>query len=1137
MTRKELPARAADIQRAIASATTCTPATVQSLRDFVLPLDPQDHPSVTQVHAQKDGIKGRRPPKPATVKSRKQPTVSVIETSDADNGQRLPQGRFKLATEVVNLTLRTLSEAGKTPPPLKKGPTLKRTSSDLCAKGALPSRNQIPLQPISVNGVIRDPAILGHLRRSSSNVSLRERSRGLRAQAECGRVAFAALRSLRGIKGTPPMPDLAIESGMSALIARFITLGFDDLALKEVFVLKRCLESLREPSSKSKTGSNMKSSNKEPYAPGPEKGRLSDLLSFGKISASGQCLNLIVTTQLHILRLIGSIGSRKDKESALPHLQLDVPYSPASQLLQQVEPESLESRTKVAHQLESLARILITLCNETPSTHDGNQSKKLDQLPGPVVFQYHVLALEIRAKWWALAKHEVDHVQEIIRPFFLCLTKLQRHSSLVQESIYLIAEQGFRTISTLSEDLQNQYQGELLCIYDTLADLAQRSNRNLEAIEWTNQWLRAAGKHGVSGAKMCTFMTRLAALQIKATPSSSRASLVPNLSAVLNSLDGNLQGDSAELDELLVAVARLRRSAFSIVQDAHCSEGTNYVPGDDEVISLCMMLVLHGIQFLLRYIGNRSHSMENARTTARRTQRLNLAIQLAYPFIESFAAMVRHHATADSESWAQLPRGLQDCVRLALALEEGEESNHGPTTDKQKKTAAFVLLSNAYWHRYLQDNHGAKEGQAARDCLRTAVDLLKDRPVGEKIDGCLMTKLEKYGHNFESTKEYTKAIRAYALALEVAVDTDVVGEAASIAGSNSIPLMVIGQPEVMRLSRVLLAYPRVAFKIAEQDNAPQITFDSERIDAAKRGLMLEQQLISILTIAQCQAAAKTAYSALNSIAQKLLGLYTENTFPVRRLRVAVRLLNFVSTHPGSLDIDVHTELMKEPQNVSGHIHMDAGLLETLPHLIGSRTIAIEVSQEGMRVEILEQVLVSWFSMLHNCPTWDSLQSQVYDTSEWIIQLEMIAEYLDMQGLDLARVSVLHLLASITEISNKESSKLASRLSELGSLYTRLGYCGAAAVSLRKAQGLVKASGVATNIALAWYLSSAENAIASRNPRAWYVSAFCDTIRSCQTNIILVERASTRRRVCSTLAQAETHLQRLPLKAAFAFANA
>ena len=160
----------------------------------------------------------------------------------------------------------------------------------------------------------------------------------------------------------------------------------------------------------------------------------------------------------------------------------------------------------------------------------------------------------------------------------------------------------------------------------------------------------------------------------------------------------------------------------------------------------------------------------------------------------------------------------------------------------------------------------------------------------------------------------------------------------------------------------------------------------------------------------------------------------------------------------------------------------------------------------MHLEILEQVLGSWLNMVHKCPTWDSLRSQVYDTSEWVLQLEMISEYLDMQGLDMTRVAVLHLLVSIAEIADKESPKLASRLSDLSLLYTRLGYCGAAATALRKAQGYVKASGVATNIALAWYLCSAKNAIASRNPRTWYVPVCCDTMWSCQTNNILVERA-------------------------------
>ena len=1085
MTRKELSARAADVKRAIASPGTCTPATVESLRAFLLPVNlPNQYGKdrTVTIAVPKAKTSGQRETRNTTARARKQPAVAIEETSNENNIHGKPQDRWALATEIVNLTLHTLSEAGKHSLPPQKNPFLRRSSSTTSTKDGMQSRSETPLQPISVNKITRKPSESGLLQRSSSKVFLQETSKGLKAQAECGRIAFAALRSLQGMKGIPAMPHLQIESGMSALIARFINLGFDDLAMRELRILRRCLEASTEPLPRDNGEKSFTNSNSHQSAE-PNKETLSDLLQFSNIDGSEKCLSLIVATQLQILRLLISESSEKVIEAAVGHLQLQVSHSPANLIQQQIKAELAETRIKAIHQQESLAQTLTAVAKGSSAAQGGKGSNTGECIGPHIAFQYQLLALQIRAKWWGLPKHQINYVKEIGEPFIRCLSSLKRRPSLDATSTYRIAEQSFHTFAALADEWRTQLHEAFLSVYQILADLAQDSNQYFEALAWINKAHAAAKMYEVSPAKMCTLTCRLANLQIKTTPRSAHVHLKQYLHAASAALDASLQGISAELDELLVAVASLRRSAFSVFQDGNDSPSTGMSPDDGEVVTLCVELVLRSVKFLLRYIGNGSIQEGSMRTTTRRTQRLGLALQVAYPFVECLAVMARLSSKADSECWARLEAGLRDCRTLALAL-EGDVSHEHSIPNDQKRLSPFVSLSNAYWLRYLHVTQGQRDNGRTRGLIQNAVDLLKNRSAREKRDGCLISKFEKYGQDLESTREYCKSLQMYGQALRTGLDIAKVSKATKCAEGNLTPFASVGNSDLVRFSRVLKTYSKAALRATEQGNDVSMVFDCKELDAGDRGFMLEQQILSLLSISRSGTTAKAAVEALNTVVRILLSVYTREIYPVRRLRVVVRLLNFLSAKPGSLDRDIQEEIIREPSSCLTHSHLDLDLMQTWPFLNSFWKVITEFCQESWNLENIEEVLASWSRMLQDSPTWDLLQPQVYDMSEWILLLEFMVAYLDMQGLGMTRVSVLHLLVSVSEISETESSSLASKIISLGLQYSRLGYCGIATSTLCKAQKHMETSGAPAEVTLTWHFACAENAMYCGNPRSW-----------------------------------------------------
>ncbi|MCJ1231218.1 hypothetical protein MMC12_007895 [Toensbergia leucococca] len=1102
MTCKELPAQAANINRAIGSPTTCTPSTVEALRLYLSPKpvpEPQPvrpfvinrRPKSQQLAVQDSRRRGAG--------KRKTPEVAILEVPQNGPNFAQPHERFALATEVVNATLKALTDAIKRPIAPQKLPPkqLTKSPSSSSISSSRQKEKPKPLQPRCVNRISNLPGERTRSRRSSSVLSVRY-APGLLFQAECARIAFATLRSIQSQKISGiEMPYLQLETGMSVLIGKLIALDLIDLAVKELRILKKRLDGLLGSSS---TSSNATSTDVLTSGSKQEthKETLADLLHFPIASDTGPILAMVVTLQLQVLKIV-AIKNRPDIiENAFNHLKLSTPYSPVNLILRQASTDAPESQLKKARQLETLAQSLLSLC---PSVSSGEDEKAVDpkiSLAPEAALNLQLLALEIRLRWWKLSCHQGDIAKEMAEPFTKCLISFRRRSRLSIEETYKKAQSAFKAFvrfvdaGTDGTTLASSSRGSaFLEIYSLISDLAQEILKYNEAIHWTMVSTEILISTAASQSRICAYKCRIAMLNLYASKTTlNNQDLSKSLEEASKELQGDLQGDSTELDGLLLAVASLRKAAFPVLHDYYRTPETIKAKHSPQIIDQCFNLLLQSLEFVSRYVGRSLTPGEAGRTTLRYEQRKRLASNVAGPLIESVVAIGRLSMGSNTDIWSRIDTALQRCACLASSLED-PKSRTESKSNENPEPLLFTLLSNAYWARYLHLKHVKADPRELRRILRRSIDLINQRPINDRTAGFLPTKLEAYGMICEISRDYKKATEAYAEGIKNQIDIGLLDIATEGAISQSLPQVLSTDGALSGLGRLLLAYPRVALKRSEQGPELEVIFDRETLPPAGRGLLLEQQLNAVTSILQAYGPSTELCQALRYLAISIFSVYTETEFPIRRLRVLILFLRINSTHPSALGNTLLDMLLQKQNTESKSEASDAdlGLRRFVGYLDASWTMSVAFSNERPDLQAVQSTLTAWSSMLQGCSDWQSLQTHVDDISGWLVQLESVAEYLDMQGLSIMRISALQQLVIIHELM--PSSPFAapvSWLSALGLQYVHLGYSGKAHNALQKAQNYLETTCTSPQDATKLFLAYAEYSLEIGNLTKWSVAS-------------------------------------------------
>ncbi|KAK3638493.1 separin protein [Elasticomyces elasticus] len=435
---------------------------------------------------------------------------------------------YALATEVVNTSLKTLTSAAKS----RQQPLNSVSNS---------------LQPRSPNSAPISPKVRGKVEAHSPLSSALPES-GILATAECARLAFAHLRSNSAQKLCPKnQPKWQLETGMFALASRLVTLGLESLAVKELRILKRRLQS------KSFGNAPLDQATKLVPAEQPERETLASLVQVELSSSDDQeALGLAISLQLLMLKIVSISRKPSIIETTLNMLRPEQPGSPSELMMKQAALPGNETRS--AKQLEMLAQHILSLC---PGASTSCDEIALDTSLSPspaVVFELQVLALRTRKQWWKLADHRSDFDKELLEPFSRSLAALVRRTarSACDVQTYDLVEKSYALL-----DLGTVTCASELCfdICTSIATLAERCGKADREVHWVHMMDIACSPLDQQHARRIACVVRRCTLV--AGQSFDPALMMECHATISERLRGKVTGHSGDYDLLLCELARL----------------------------------------------------------------------------------------------------------------------------------------------------------------------------------------------------------------------------------------------------------------------------------------------------------------------------------------------------------------------------------------------------------------------------------------------------------------------------------------------------------------------------------------------------------------------------------------------------
>ncbi|RMY87990.1 hypothetical protein D0862_10550 [Hortaea werneckii] len=489
---------------------------------------------------------GNLPPRKGSAK----PPVPVRE--DSPSPPLTAKARCALATDVVNVSLKVLTEATKASSITKTGSARSRRqgSPTTQSSGQTEERSSQPLQPRSGNSTpVRKTSPPQTVKHDEDSASLRLRNVSqpthLLAVAECASTGFSYLRSPEMTDGSVGTPNMQLVAGMLALAARLVALNFHSLAVMELAAVKRQLEEPSKPANKSQT-TKLASSN---TAKGTKPTIASLLHLDAWLKDQLEALPLAITHQQLVLKIIAASHKAPEIESAVEYLNPDSASSPAAFITQQAELTG--NKAKAATQLEGLSQMLLGLCPKLSSANDSGALESSESVPPVAAFKLQVSALRIRKEWWQLAGHQGNEEKELIGPFSRCLAALLRRSSGTSRTY----GEAHEALIALRIDI-TPASGAAFGLCHTLAMLAERDGDDESALQWLQKlMLTCEGLSQQNAKRLATHVKYVSKLATSKGRDQQR--LRAQVETLEKRLREQLSGSSADYDFLIVELARL----------------------------------------------------------------------------------------------------------------------------------------------------------------------------------------------------------------------------------------------------------------------------------------------------------------------------------------------------------------------------------------------------------------------------------------------------------------------------------------------------------------------------------------------------------------------------------------------------
>jgi len=954
------------VKNAVSSVSTCSAATIMTLKGLLLPNDETNHASSAPATVRQ--IKTSRTTKPTTTGTTKAPKKTKA-SGDGGKEELCPRDRAALATQVVNTALKALGEAAK---PVPQTPSKKLEDGVLvktATRNALRRSNSMPmspLQPRSLNRVSTSPI------KSARPTTTLTPSMDCRSTVECARVAFSALRMLHD-SGKISLPELQLEAGMSSLVGKLITLGLHDQAVKEIRILKRRLDGSAAVENTKVAAHDTRTSTAT---------ALAELLDFSKAKTTGSSMSLIVTTQIQVLRVLSAMKRPSHITEALPLLRTNHPSSVITFLLSMAK-HTGPDRGKLARQMEVVSQVLLALSPSISSSQDEFATNFSLSVSPEAALELQGLGMECRLHWWRLAGHQGDLDKDLLSPLSRCVAACIRRAK-GRHSLYRLCvdtvSRVFELVPTLSKPTSTSSKSPRSTIYHMLATLAREYGEPADAVKWASQLRDSADSKTESAAKLCSIAAQLLAFQLKLDPVKylEEGTL---LSEVVTGVQGSLRGDTAELDELLGNVNALRRAAIAILLGHVKDEKGAVVHPPPTTKEPLENFVLQCPRFVLRWLGKPPTPTSSTKDYLRYDQRRQLLLQSIHHTLDSAFVLAKTLIGQQKLGWDVLEAMLTDSLMLLeymgeLPLPEGASSYH-------------VKISHFYYMKYdffRQDHPGELANpSAALKALRRSIDCVKSRPAKEREKAQLTIKFERMAELCKSMGRNDEALGALQGIRDCLVDDGVLSTVAAALETQHPKTAWSVDNNVEVLCRTLTS-------IAKLEAVPQNW--AADLSEGDQAAALEHYLHFVLL-----ANTDTfKVDMSNPTADALLRIYIPTKHPLRRLRT---LLSLLSAAVG----DSNKESLCEIRSIAtdavqlgpDDLGEDAPLACYLPHMKALHASITGLADGYPDPQLLEEVLLNWRGMVDSNPTREGLEGCIYGVADLLVHLESVADFLRLHG--------------------------------------------------------------------------------------------------------------------------------------------
>lgn len=1080
---KELPVKAAEIICSISSSSTCNASTVESLRALLLPVPTRNSPDHENKTKLPPKVKANSTSVPRAPRSKRAKEAAVLPTTPSDSELLDPAVQLRVATHVLNITLKALTEeirkrTSPGPCALNKQKDTKKPESKSSSSPSPPSRTQTPLQPLSINRIVHSPRRNGHRERFPAAPS----GDGCRAQAECSRIGLACLRSIQTQKEfRAKFAPLQLEKAMSALTGKLIALDFQDLAMKELRLLKKRIEV--PPSTSKIIKSDMLARGTKPpsvSASEPKKEYLSDLLQYQLDYCQPSLHSFIVASQIQVLKILAVKSSGAAVEATIDHLKLDKTYSPFSMLISLKESEKAEDRNDAMRHWEALIGVIQGLVPKSSQSED--KSASCSKYPSPEkAFELQILMTQAKLLWWKAAAQLSDCQKDIIEPFVRSVRAFHRRLRSPNLANYTILKHGYDQISNLLATHFKQQEYNLRVLDSIVTDLAIQSQRSDDAANLVQIALAESKNVESEGLQSSILTCQLASIRLNVArvEGISDSALGATKDAII-SLEGDLHGDSEAIDELLKAVANLRKSAFLFLQDNYKKFDPACIISEETLLGGCARLLFSCVRFLLRYIGHEPGQGCTEQKITRYSQRVKMAVQTTSAMIQSTVFVARLSLKGASDVWEKISVALVDCVELCSVLQSNPTESPRDLALVDGDESHQVSLSQIYWYRYQSIANIPDSIRERINCLQLSIKVLRQRSLAERVAGHLPLKLERLAMLLTTRQEFRIAQTLYAETLRLYVEAGVVQTVAAQCSKNSLTAAFAENPNAEHLDRILQLYPEISAKLQSNDRTlSTLIFDDEGLPKHERGLLLLRQFDSIVAKVGQEHSIALKPDEMKRLMSLLLDIYSKETFSLQRLHILNQMLYLSLVHPSTVDEILISKCTCEMalQNT-----LYAGPEQKEPHILATNLLAsyqiyLALREGKIETSHFANVFAQWCMLIRQHSTWDTLSQSVYQMPAWIAQLDLIRTYLAVKANAAQRLAACFILVSLYQVMpTTRCDNLVLALMELGLQYANLGYSGQAGVVLQRAQRYLDCEDLPEKCIVMAHLTNAEFAL-------------------------------------------------------------